>query len=85
MNRRQNEDRTTAVELARRAADGIDVALLWDQLDDRLTVSVEDGRSGACFSIGAADGKEALDAFYHPFAYAAARGVDAVGAAPAPP
>jgi hypothetical protein len=84
MTRRRNED-GTAVELARRAADGLDVALLWDRRGDRLTVSVQDDRSGACFSLGAADGKEALDAFYHPFAYAAARGVEAVSAVPAPP
>ena len=42
-------------ELAARESDGIQVLLLWHPVENALTVSVED----------------ALDAFYHQFAYAA--------------
>jgi len=62
-------------ELAHRAGNGIDVLLLWDRGDGRLTVVVDDVRTGGSFELVAADGRQALDAFHHPFAYAAARGV----------
>jgi hypothetical protein len=57
-------------ELAVRESDGIHVLLLWHPDDDALTVSVEDARVGARFSLAVAPDR-ALDAFYHPFAYAA--------------
>jgi hypothetical protein len=57
-------------ELAARDSDGISVLLLWHPLEDTVTVSVEDGRRGDCFQLAVAP-EEALDAFYHPFAYAA--------------
>jgi hypothetical protein len=63
------------MELARRTGDGIDVLLLWDRSDDRITVVVDDLRAGGSFELVAGDGKQALDAFYHPFAHAAARGI----------
>jgi hypothetical protein len=62
-------------ELAHRAGDGIDVLLVWDRCDGRLKVVVDDHRYGGSFELVASDGRHALDAFYHPFAYAAARGV----------
>ena len=57
-------------ELAARESDGIHVSLLWDPGDDALTVSVEDSRAGARFQLAVAPDR-GLDAFYHPFAYAA--------------
>jgi len=57
-------------ELAARESDGVHVLLLWDPSDDALTVSVEDSRHGDRFQLTVAPGR-ALDAFYHPFAYAA--------------
>jgi hypothetical protein len=60
-------------ELAHRTADGIEVLLLWDGGDGRLRVVVDDLRDGDSFELLADDGRQALDAFYHPFAYAAAR------------
>jgi hypothetical protein len=57
-------------ELAARDCDGIHVTLLWHPDENALTVSVEDARVGDCFHIAVASGR-ALDAFYHPFAYAA--------------
>ena len=57
-------------ELAARESDGINVLLLWQAGNDALTVSVEDVRVGECFQLAVAPDR-ALDAFYHPYAYAA--------------
>ena len=57
-------------ELAARQSDGIHVLLLWHPDENALTVSVEDARVGDCFHLAIASDR-ALDAFYHPFAYAA--------------
>ena len=57
-------------ELASRESDGVHVLLLWHPQDDAVTVSVEDFRGGRRFEL-AVDRRSALDAFYHPFAYAA--------------
>src|SRR5262245_1815046 len=59
-------------ELAYRAGDGIEVLLLWNRGDGRLTVVVDDLRNDDSFELVAGDGRQALDAFYHPFAYEAA-------------
>jgi hypothetical protein len=59
----------TTRELAYRANDGVEVALLWRPSDDRLTVVVEDMKADERFELEArAD--NALEVFYHPFAYA---------------
>ena len=57
-------------ELAARDTDGIHVLLLWHPDENALTVSVEDARVGDRFQLAVAPDR-ALDAFYHPFAYAA--------------
>jgi len=57
-------------ELAVRESDGVHVQLLWQPDENAVTVSVEDTRVGDCFQFGVAPDR-ALDAFYHPFAYAA--------------
>jgi hypothetical protein len=57
-------------ELAARESDGIHVQLLWHSDENALTVSVEDARVGDRFQLAVAP-ERALDAFYHPFAYAA--------------
>jgi hypothetical protein len=57
-------------ELAARESDGLHVLLLWHPREDALTVSVEDARAGERFQLAVARDR-ALDAFYHPFAYAA--------------
>jgi hypothetical protein len=57
-------------ELAARDSDGLHVLLLWHPREDELTVSVEDTRAGNRFQLAVARDR-ALDAFYHPFAYAA--------------
>ena len=60
----------TARELALRESDGIRVVLLWHPREDSVTVSVEDARDDHRFEL-AVEREHALDAFYHPFAYAA--------------
>jgi len=57
-------------ELAARESDGVNVLLLWHPRENALTVSVDDARIGDCFQLSVAP-DHALDAFYHPFAYAA--------------
>ncbi len=59
-----------ARELAARESDGINVLLLWCPDENALTVAVEDAHLGDRFQIAVAP-ERALDAFYHPFAYAA--------------
>jgi hypothetical protein len=63
-------------ELAFRESDGIEVALLWDGIEDRVLLSVRDRRTGEWFVCGV-DGADALDAYRHPFAYVAKRHPDA--------
>ena len=59
-----------ARELAARDNDGVHVLQLWDPDDNAVTVSVEDAKIGVRFQIAVAPDR-ALDAFYHPYAYAA--------------
>lgn len=59
-------------ELARRTSSGIDVTLLWNERTGALTISVRNRGTGAHFQF-AAQPDEALHAFYHPYAYAAAQ------------
>jgi hypothetical protein len=57
-------------ELNSRNANGIEVKLLWNEDTDRVLVSVEEEYTGDRFTflVAAAD---ALEAFEHPYAYAA--------------
>src|SRR5262249_15597573 len=71
----QNRQAEMPTELAHRAGDGIEVLLLWDRGEARRPVVVAALRTGASFELVAADGRQGLDAFYHPFASAAARGL----------
>jgi hypothetical protein len=59
----------TTRELAYRANDGVGVALLWSPTDDRLSVVVEDMKADERFELEARR-DNALDVFYHPYAYA---------------
>jgi hypothetical protein len=62
--------RTQSRELAARQRDGLSVVLRWHPREDAVTVSVADAQTGDRFEI-AVDRESALDAFYHPYAYAA--------------
>lgn len=61
-------------ELAYRENDGLFVSLLWDPVDDALTVTVLDGHTGEAIAVPVEDANP-LDVFEHPFAYAARRGL----------
>ena len=64
--------RDTWKELAGRENEGLEISLLWNTSADRLKVAVADARLDEKFEFDVA-GADALAAFYHPFAYAAAR------------
>jgi hypothetical protein len=57
-------------ELAQRTSDGIEVTLLWTESTNVITIAVIDSHSAEEleFEVG---GTFALDAFNHPYAYAA--------------
>jgi len=56
-------------ELAQRLSGTAEVLLLWYPEIDRLELSVQDLATGAGFYIEVAPAN-AIDAFYHPYAYA---------------
>jgi hypothetical protein len=63
-------------ELNSRSGDGVDVALLWQQCDNKALVVVFDHRTGEAFRLDVRENDNALDMFHHPYAYAAHRRVD---------
>jgi len=63
-------------ELAQRTAGGVQVALLWNRLDNSLIVSMWNPACDVYLQF-AADPGTARDAFNHPCPYAAARGLPA--------
>jgi hypothetical protein len=58
-------------ELARRTNDGIEVTLYWSKATSRVTIAVLDAHSGEGMEFDVDPGA-ALDAFKHPYAFAAA-------------
>ena len=59
-------------ELAQRLSGTAEVLLLWHPELNRLELAVQDFATGASFYIEVAPAN-AIDAFYHPYAYAARR------------
>lgn len=59
-------------ELAQRLSGTVEVLLLWHRESDGLGLSVRDVATGEGFELEVAPA-EAMDAFYHPYAYAAVR------------
>jgi hypothetical protein len=59
-------------ELAQRLSGTVEVLLLWQREIDRVELSVRDLSTGAGFHLEVAPAN-AIDAFYHPYAYAARR------------
>jgi hypothetical protein len=57
-------------ELAHRSSDGIEVTLFWSKPSTQVTIAVLDTRSNETLEFEI-DGSAALDAFNHPYAYAA--------------
>ena len=61
-------------ELAGRENEGLEISLLWSKNAGRVKVAVTDARLDEQFEFDVA-GAEALAAFYHPYAFAADRGI----------
>ena len=59
-------------ELQTRSVHGLDVALLWCEVDNVVFVRVEDRRTGEAFSVPVRRGQSPLEVFHHPYAYAPA-------------
>jgi hypothetical protein len=57
-------------ELAHRRSCGIDVRLLWDPADGRLTVEARDDAEGTVVVVPVGE-RPPLAVFHHPYAYAA--------------
>ena len=55
-----------------RAADGVEVTLLWAKALNRVWVAVHNHRSGEEFELEVRAGDNPLDVFHHPYAYAGA-------------
>ena len=56
-------------ELAYRNQDGLEVTLLWDACSNEVSIDVVDERNESQFRLPI-QGRFALDAFNHPYAYA---------------
>jgi hypothetical protein len=65
----------TTRELAQRLSGTAEVLLLWHPEIDCVELSVSDLATGEGFHVEVAPGN-AMDAFHHPYAYAARRVVD---------
>ena len=63
-------------ELAFRASNGLEVALLWHPRNDVVSVAVHDSKTGESFELVLGEGEKPMDVFEHPYAYAAYRGLD---------
>jgi hypothetical protein len=66
--------RTVPLELDRREGDGISVSLLWRKDGNVVSVAVFDERTAEEFEVVVRPDR-ALDAFRHPYAYAAQQGL----------
>jgi hypothetical protein len=72
MKREVTKRKCPARELAQRVSGAIEVLLLWQPGVDGVELSVRDLVTGAGFRFEVEPGN-AIDAFYHPYAYAATR------------
>jgi hypothetical protein len=66
----------TTRELHSRVTDGIQVRMLWNEHDERVTVTVVDDKMGDAFVVDVLPGERAMDVFHHPYAYAAWHGIE---------
>jgi hypothetical protein len=62
-------------ELAHRTGTGIEVSLLWRRSDNSLTLQLVELENGVVFELSISP-EDALDAFYHPYAYLPRHTVD---------
>jgi hypothetical protein len=69
-------DEIWRTELASRESNGISVRLLWTRSTNVVTVAVADAAHDDYFELVLDEDEPALDVYYHPFAHAAARGLE---------
>jgi hypothetical protein len=69
-------DDSARTELASRETNGITVRLLWSRSTNLVTVAVDDAANDNYFELVLEEHDRALDVFHHPFAHAAARGIE---------
>jgi hypothetical protein len=69
-------DDISRTELASRESNGITVRLFWTRSTNRVTVAVADAATDDYFELVLEEHERALDVFHHPFAHAAARGLE---------
>jgi hypothetical protein len=69
-------DKTQRTELISRESNGITVRLLWSRATNLVTVAVADAASDDYFELVLDGDEPALEVFNHPFAHAAARGLE---------
>jgi len=63
---------------------GLQVWLLWCEVDGRLWVAVVDTRTGEAFRVDVRGNERPLDVFNHPYAYAADHRIDGLIPATSP-
>ena len=76
------EATTERTELVSRESNGITVRLLWSRSTNLVTVTVADVANDEYFELVLDEHDRALDVFHHPFAHAAARGLELRADAP---
>jgi hypothetical protein len=69
-------DDISRTELALRETNGITVRLFWSRSTNLVTIAVDDAANGDYFELLLGEHERALDVFHHPFAHAAARGIE---------
>ena len=69
-------DETWRTELMSRESNGLSVRLLWSRATNLVTVAVADAASDDYFELVLDEHEPALEVFNHPFAHAAARGLE---------
>ena len=67
---------TWRTDLMSRESNGITVTLFWSRATNLVTVAVTDAASDDCFELVLDEHEPALEVFNHPFAHAAARGLE---------
>jgi hypothetical protein len=77
-------DETWRTELMSRESNGLTVRLLWSRATNLVTVAVADAPSDDYFELVLDEHEPALEVFNHPFAHAAARGLEFLARRPEP-
>ena len=72
----EDTDRIWRTELASRESNGITVKLFWSRSTNLVTVAVTDAGTDDYFELVLDEDERAMDVFHHPYAHAAARGLE---------